>query len=524
MGSRSSTTEPAVTAAVALPTRSRTYGLLAGTVCGLLVLGLLLPYVVGEPRGSSTREAVSVGLPELVGEPDEMASPGASVEGDRAEGAAGGSTPTADAADATALDRPDGVTGQDGTAPAASTTAPAGGSGLTASDVGVSAEEIKLGILVPDVGGLADAGFTVAAGDLETPWRVFAAEANDHGGIHGRTVTLVFEEFDPLSSDDMRAACIAMAEQHQVFAVANPGGFYGDPVLCLTERYGVPFLGGDGEPTEWYQRSNGRYFSLAKSKTRALQDMVGELDRFHLLDDARIGVLDAEFPNDKLAVDNGLVPAIEGFGYSITHRATLSQNFGVGTSQTSVAVQQMQAKGVDVVLLATNFIYATSFVQQADNRGFHPLYVTSDFAGSASDGYTQRFPDSFEGSLSFTASRASEHRIGAPEDAAAADCRQRYESVTGVELDRTTDQYSVVMGTCALWDAFRLGSTNAGANLTRAGFVSALDARGSFAMPRTAGASYAPGKHDAADFIRTQRWRADCRCWMPEGSFRQGRF
>ena len=44
-------------------------------------------------------------------------------------------------------------------------------------------------------------------------------------------------------------------------AVLNAGGYYGDPILCLTQQHKTPFIGQAGEDDGFYARSNGNYFS-----------------------------------------------------------------------------------------------------------------------------------------------------------------------------------------------------------------------------------------------------------------------
>ena len=227
-----STVTPKLTA----PSIRGTYGLLVGVGAAVLAVGLLLPFVVADPIVDQV--ATATPLPSILGpEGSGTAGPGAAV-GAGAGGVAGGP----------------GVTLPGGApAPGSGATVPgvpgAGGATVeeprTASDVGITADTITVGIPIPDVAAFGDveggASFGGAFGDPETQWRAFVDDLNAHGGVQGRRIEPVFRLYDAIDRDGMRAACIYLTEEVQVFAVL--GGFYGDPILCVTEQHQTPLLG-----------------------------------------------------------------------------------------------------------------------------------------------------------------------------------------------------------------------------------------------------------------------------------------
>lgn len=502
--------------------RGQTYALLIGTVTGMLIAGLLVPFVFGTPiqqNASTSRPQASRGSS---GEETDLA--GGSVD----EAPAGG-----DATRGTGPDVGDqgtasgnGPSSEEAPSPGAPTTGTdeASDEPLGATDTGVTGEAVKLGILIADIGGLADAGFGVAVGDQERQWEVFLEKINERSGIDGRDVEFAIERFDPLDQDDMRRACVALTEDEKVFAAMNTGGYFGAAILCITEEHRTPFIGGDGEPYVWYDRSGGLYFSVSTAKTRALQNQVDQLDKLGLLPGKTIGILDAAFENDKMAVDNGLVPTLQNYGYDIAHRATLSNDAAEASSQIPIEVNQMRANEVDAVFLATNFVYATQFVQEADSQQYFPQYFTTDFASGTTDFYAERMPDSFEGSIGITATRVGAERVDEPEPEIDASCRKTYEETTGQDLERGTTEYGATILTCGLARNFEVAAERAGADLTRPRLSAGYRSFGSFAFPGISRGSYGPDKFDAADFVRTIEWRADCECWIPIDDFRAPRF
>jgi len=324
----------------------------------------------------------------------------------------------------------------------------------------------------------------------------------------------------------MRAACLALTEDHKVFAVLSGGGFYGPPVLCVTREHRTPLIVSiDGSPEDYYTKSGGLLFTEIMNKHRILRVLAGELDRMDALRGHKIGIVDSDLPADKPAVDGGLIPALQRLGYSVAHRETVSGDPSLAASQMPLVAQQMRAKGVDVLLTPMNAIYVGLFVREADHQGYRPTYYASDFAAGTSDFVLTTMPDSYDGTLGFSSMRTGEHRTSTPEAPSDAACRATYERATGSELERGSDAYQSTLSACGLVQHIAVGAGAAGPTLTRKGFSAALQQQRGFAMPRfIATGSYGPAKFDAADFVHSVRADMSCKCWLPASEPRQARF
>ncbi len=518
---------------LAMPSRSRTYGMVIGAGVVTLIAGLVVPFVVADPvdetagvRAGADGAALEIPGSDLSGaEPVAGGAVGGSGTGSAGGATTGGTGPSSAPASGGATTGGDGGPADPGgpAVPGApGTTVPGSGEVRTASDVGVTAEAVKVGILVPAASfGGVDASDTI--GDVQALWQANIDAVNAAGGSGGRTIQPVYREYDALSFDDMQAACVFLTEDAQVFAVLNAGGYYGDPILCITEQHRTPYVGQSPEIADSYARSEGRFFSTGMSKERTLLNFVSRMEADGLLAGRSIGILDRE-GIDKIPVSTALIPALERLGHRVTHRATIADDFSVAQSQIPLEVQEMQRKGVDLVFPATGFTHGVLFNHNAEAQGFRPRYALSDFAGGASDIYGLGMSDSFDGSIGYTSLRTGEGRAGLPEAEYDAACRERTEGGVGHGIARDSGEYSSAVTACGILDQFVAGFVGAGANPTQATFTTALANLGEFQAPYSGLSSYFPGKTDAPDVIRRVVWSIGCRCWTPQTDFTRAEF
>lgn len=505
--------------------------MLVGVSLGMLIAGLAVPFVFGD----RTSEPISAST-----------TPSPAADGGHSTANGGDSTPTGQdeedptGQDPTGQDEEDVVstaTTVDGEAGgAAGGGAPtdagpdAGGELLTATDRGVTADTIKLGVLLLDVGSIGRIGIEVPGVTPEQQkeaYEVYLKELNDAGGINGRRVEPVFEAYDIFSFDSMRAACLALTRDAQVFTAVDAGGLYGAPILCFTEENRTPLLmlGTQGIPAGYFDRSGGYLFSAFASGVRGMANLVGELEARGMLKTATIGILedDGGDPGGH-TVREGAVATLERLGRKVVHRARMSADRGAAASQVPVAVQQMRASGVDTVLLLSESLGATQFVQEADSQQWQPRYFAGDWQTMYSDVSTQNMPRSFDGSLVLTATRNNDWRLNRPEPEFDADCRRRWQRATGEELDPSVTAYQTTLRICTIVEMFARGASDAGASLTRERLSDSLQAAGQLPLATLGGGALGKGKFDAADLFRFMTWKYDCRCWMPSSDFSRGRY
>jgi ABC-type branched-subunit amino acid transport system substrate-binding protein len=501
------------------PTVRGTYGVLIGAGALVLSVGLLIPFVVADTPVSTLSSSAS-GAGAAGGTTGGTTGAGAAGT-TGADGALPSGAPTAGAGGAGTTGGATGTTGGSGLSGSGFGGTGGGGSvsGRTASDMGITPNAIKLGVLIPkDQSDSTGGSFSDVIGHPKQQWTAYLDELNAKGGILGRKVDPVFREYDGLDLDAQRAACVYLTEQAKVFAIVNSGGFYGDPILCVTQQHKTPFIGQAGEALDFYQKSHGLYFSTTPNKDRVLRNMVAVAVHDGVYKGKTVGILSRE-GIDAIPVDRSLKPALKAAGIKLTYEARLSSDESAAQSQIPIEVQQMKSKGVDFIMLTTGLIAANVFVQQADSQRYTPQYMTSDFASGGADIYTIGMPASFQGAITYTALRTGEARSGMPEPPTDAECRKIFEKRAGKKLDRTTTEYSLTITACGILDQFARGMTTAGANPTRSLLSNALQAIGPWNVPFSGAGSWSRDKFDAPDVVRRGTWKADCKCWVPVGPF-----
>ena len=78
---------------------------------------------------------------------------------------------------------------------------------LTDSFRGVTAEAIKIGVVIVDVSVIGRSN-----GDVEAKWQAVIDEVNAYGGVLGRRLEAVFVPYSPLGAVESEAACVELTQ------------------------------------------------------------------------------------------------------------------------------------------------------------------------------------------------------------------------------------------------------------------------------------------------------------------------
>jgi ABC-type branched-subunit amino acid transport system substrate-binding protein len=407
--------------------------------------------------------------------------------------------------------------GSDGSVAAARTA----GVDVPDSSTGVSDSQVRVGVLVADVGSAQRAGVDVESDSiarLRAAYETFAAQINDQGGIEGRTIDLVFQTFDPISEDSLQTACLALTEDAQVFAVLQGGGFYGPAELCISRDHRTLFLDpASSTAAEYYAESAGLMFSAPESLDRALAVTATVAADDGVFDGKKVGVLSTAYPTNQAAVTGGLLPALQQVGVTDLVQQQLPSDFSAAAAQVPLAVATMRDAGAEVVVLTVNQLQGSQFVQAADAQGYHPLYVLSDAAGGATDLYVEAMPDSFQ-ALAVTSRTNIDSVTEAAAVPTAQACLDAYDAAGGPALGPDDTPAGIVQA-CTAMRLLEVGARGAGPALTTRSFSEALSAADPFEVGTVGGnISFADG-FDGAQVFRRARFDAGCRCWAPDGGF-----
>jgi len=300
-----------------------------------------------------------------------------------------------------------------------STSGTAGGStvgGSTGAPVernapGVTATEIKIGIMYLVNGDQAakTAGYNVSRGNEEKNWRAVIAEVNARGGVAGRKLVPVFYAWDAQSTQTTAsqeaAECAAFTQDNKVFAVVTTGT--PDFTACLT-RAGVlhvttgSYVGRDRD----FHRRFPTFFEQRPSQERYQSDLVSALVRqkyfggWNTLQGepgtakAKVGVLVIDQPYYLRPVQQVLLPALRKAGYPVDPTLVLRvplyvgpQDAGPAAAATKSAVLRFQQEGVThVVILDANGTTTALFAQNSQSQLYFPR-----LSGTSASGFQQLY-------------------------------------------------------------------------------------------------------------------------------------
>ena len=504
--------------------RSSTYSMLLGLALGSLLMGAVVPFAVGD----APRDVLSADVPAAL-------DPATGVVGtESGRGAVGGPSPLASVPGAAAGGPAGGTAGSPvvpgGSAPGAAggagTGAPAPGGGsqpsgakgvpLRATDRGVTATTVKVGVIIPDVGSLGSFGFGFATvPDPEGKAQAVFDRINETGGLNGRKAVPVLRRVDVVDQNAMRRACLAFANDDKVFAVLSLGGFYGPAVRCVAIDTKTPIVKNDSSPTSDYQAGRGYIVTAQQDVVRDSANLADRLNQLGLLKGRKFGVLNWAGYDE--ASKRGFIPVARSLGANIVSQYTLSGDLQQGASQIPIAVAQFQRDGVDTVILAVNLVYGTQFVQTAQNQGAQFRYHTSDDQGGSTDGWISQMPQSFDGTIGIHSRQQGEARAGLPPTKPNEACVANYlkrSYATKYDPKERNQEYDATTSMCLVGELFTNIARAAGPELTRARFAAAVATLGTSAYPAMPGPlTFGPGKFSGGDHHHVVRADMSCKCW-----------
>ena len=207
------------------------------------------------------------------------------------------------------------------------------------------------------------AAFDTSREDLNVYWDM----VNESGGIHGRTVTMTWEDDAYLSDQAVRAAT-ACADKDP-FMILGGIGFDQIPgVRNWAEANNELYLHHIAvAPEQTYNYS----YSLSPT-VQLIGDEAGKyLVRAHR--DRKIGVMYRATPNWQPGSDAALA-VMEGAGVDVTGYPVF-QNQGTYANE----LNQMRIGETEVVFLWENALAAANIINQASDQGYYPTWVVFPF-------------------------------------------------------------------------------------------------------------------------------------------------
>lgn len=376
---------------------------------------------------------------------------------------------------------------------------------------------VKIGFAYPDLGGLAALVPETSLGDP-----ALQAEAVINGWMRdgllppGMTIELVSEAYDIIDRSAQEGVCIALAEDHDVFAVAAGIQFLRG-TECLADRYDIPIVGADGASRDTYARGAPYMFTLRADTETQLRTYGRYLVESGLLEGKRIGLY-YETPLE--AGVNAMKEEFAAAGYEIVAETT-STGIGIGGPEDITAMQRFIAEDVDVILPLVGSTSAQTGYYFAEEQGYDPTVFDLDYEEHTQDLVGKTNPQWYDGTEAMTMTRVGE--LGTEFDTGAAEaCLANYESYAGVDIPRTsptTPEVNSILQTCDVLAVVLAGLHGLGDTPNRDDFVAAIESAGDFTFASVGDGAFSADDHSGTDFYRIVKFNFACECWQAISEF-----
>ena len=242
----------------------------------------------------------------------------------------------------------------------------------TASDVGITADTIKIGVAVSDLEAIRAMGIsipeTLTTDHLMNRWQVFFDEMNAAGGINGRQIELVRLVWNPLDQSTFDTLCAAATVDNELFMVVNGTGLSSIARKCLLDA-GVPIMYGD--VMSQAELDTGLAISLAPpTEVVAAAGAKAWIESGEAAAGATVGILSNNTPAISAggkAAEKVLTDA--GYTVKLIELNSQSGDNAAINEEGANAVGAFQAEGAVRVLVATPFTENTGFWTAAAEIG-----------------------------------------------------------------------------------------------------------------------------------------------------------
>ena len=359
--------------------------------------------------------------------------------------------------------------------------------GGTGSAVNVVFPVVALNSLAGEEGFAEDAEY----GEQTKAITLFVTQINSEGGIDGRKVHAIITDFDPTSESQMRSLCKTWTEgSPTVFAVLDGlGAWTGDNQLCVTQEGHTPFIGQWTTVTNWTNEGSPYLWWTGPDQAAILQSVVN-------------WGLSADLIGDYLLPDllrAGVTPVVRTIDANPEDTATTD-------AQAPLVIQQMRSAGVTSVVPLMPFNVFYPVLQAETAQKYFPKLLLSDYEESIESAlgllpapYAQAL-NGQEGVTTQTLGGIDDDR---PESQGGYDPGVRacwgvwHKAYPQIPPGNQTDfleEQGPVVGWCQVISLFATAARNAGPDLNRRTFVTAMSRITDFPGTNAPVLSYGPDK------------------------------
>jgi hypothetical protein len=411
--------------------------------------------------------------------------------------------------------------------------------GVTATGITVVFPVVSLNSLAGQEGFAADVEYGQQAEAID----LFVDQINRDGGINGRKIDPVIASYDPASESDMRSLCKTWTEgTPAAFAVVDGiGAWTGDNQLCVTQEGHTPFLGEWTTVTSWTDQGSPYLWWTGPDQTAILRALVDWGVRAHLLGGSRrVGVIAGDRASDQAALDDVLLPALHRAGVTpvVATIASDPSETASTDSEAPLVVQRFRSDGVDSVIPLIPFNVFFPVLQAQSSQGYYPRLLLSDYESSI-EVALGLMPVPYERALNGQEGVTTETLGGIDDDRPQSQggydpglrsCwtlwHRAYPQVPPGTLSYYIEEQGPIADWCQAIRLFATAARDAGPDLDRRTFVTALSKVTDFPGTVTPVLSYGPDKHYGPTEYQVVRLHVNepptTQCKLPKNRIPQG--
>ena len=394
---------------------------------------------------------------------------------------------------------PSGTPGAAGAAGAAEASSSSTGnftpvSQASTSNRGVSKTEIN--VVFPVVAVNSQAGRFGFAQDKEYNEQIpainlYVNQVNNAGGINGRKINPMIVQFDPSNTASTQALCRQWTEgSPPVFAVVDGiGTWQGDDQLCVTQQGQTPLLSAWSSTTNWTNLGSPYLWWTGPDMAPVLAATVQwGLSSGRLGHGKKVGVVVSDQAPDQAALNDYLLPDLKNVGITPlveTVAAGLNET-ATTNSDAQLAVEKFKAAGVQSIF---PLIYEPAFfpfIGAESSQAYYPQLLLSDYQSTITTALgliPVPYEDALNGQEGVTTQTLGGFDDARPEsqggyDPGVRSCFDTWHAYHPKPITGTESFYIEEQGPIQAWcGAIRLfaeAAKNAGPNLNRRTFVTAM--------------------------------------------------
>jgi hypothetical protein len=372
--------------------------------------------------------------------------------------------------------------------PSSVSTASTSSRGVTKHSINVVFPVVSLNSLAGQEGFAEDDEF----GEQTKAINFYVKQINDAGGINGRKINPIITTFDPTNEAEMRALCKTWTEgSPAAFAVLDGiGDWTGDDQLCITQEGHTPFIGQWTTVTNWTKQGSPYLWWTGPDQATILQAVVNWGLSAHLIGGTvKVGVIAGSRASDQAALNSYLLPDLRNAGITPVVETVDSDPSDTATTDTQspLVIQQLRSAGVTSVIPLVPFNVMYPVLQAETAQQYFPKLLLSDYEESI-ESALGLMPVPYEQALNGQEGLTTQTLGGGTNnsdytgplgyDAGVKACwtpwHKAYPQIPSGDTTDYLEQQGPVVSWCQVITLFAQAARNAGPDLNRRTFVTAM--------------------------------------------------